>query len=229
MAKRQEAAESCSSEDEEGGDAPEEVTFESARAAAEEARRLAGERARREKSALKEKRRQREELFKEQKKKKLLPANVLKELASSPQGSNNKPSDTAEQDQNIDNEREESVMEDNEEETLAVRLQQSYKAVRLKDQALANRQQQAARDFVQRQLYGGNSNRTTANKYFSLENKKNTVKKAALQFVVNSWGKKKKQKAKHFTKRWIASKMGKIQTIRMTGDTSFTSPQYWTP
>ncbi|XP_015261845.1 PREDICTED: nucleolar protein 7 [Gekko japonicus] len=162
----------------------------------------------REKSALKEKRRQREELFKEQKKKKLLPANVLEELASSPQDSNNKPSDTAEQDQNIEDESEsESVMEDNDEETLADRLQQSYKAVQLKDQALANRQQQAAREFVQRQLYGGNSNRTTANKYFSLENKKNTVKKAAIQFVVNSWGKKKKQKAKHFTKRWIASKM----------------------
>ncbi|XP_077209181.1 U3 small nucleolar RNA-associated protein NOL7 [Paroedura picta] len=211
MAERKEVAEHFSSEDEGSDEAPEEVTFESARVAAEEERRSAGERVRREKSALKEKRRQREELFKEQKKKKLLPENVLEELASSAQDSNNKSSDTAEQDQNIEDEseseKEGSLIEDSEEETLALRLQQSYSAVRLKDQELANRQQQAAKDFVQKQLYGGHSNRTTANKYFSLENKKGTVKKAAIQFVVNSWGKKKKQKAKQFTKRWVASKM----------------------
>ncbi|XP_054840913.1 nucleolar protein 7 [Eublepharis macularius] len=211
MAKNKEPSESFSSEDEGSDDAPEEVTFESARVAAEEARRLAGERARREKTALKEKRRQREELFKEQKKKKLLPENVLEELASSAQNSNKKPSDISEHDQSIEDEsesvREDNVMEDNEEETLAVRLEQSYMAVQLKDEGLANKQQQAARDFIQRQLYGGGSNRTTANKYFSLENKKGAVKKAAVQFVVNSWGKKKKQKAKEFTKRWISSEM----------------------
>nr|XP_056709991.1 nucleolar protein 7 [Euleptes europaea] len=211
MAEERDAAGSFSSEDERSDEAPEEVAFESARAAAQEARRAAGERARREKSALKEKRRQREELFKEQKKKKLLPENVLEELASSAENSNNKPSDTTEQDQNTEDEseseREENVMEDNEEETLALRLQQSYMAVRLKDQELANQQQQAAKDFIQRQLYGGFSNRTTANKYFSLENKKSTVKKPAIQFVVNSWGKNKKQKAKQFTKHWISSKM----------------------
>lgn len=34
-------------------------------------------------------------------------------------------------------------------------------AVRLKDQGLTNQQQQEAKDFIQRQLYGASCNRTT--------------------------------------------------------------------
>ncbi|XP_053106823.1 nucleolar protein 7 [Hemicordylus capensis] len=202
------AVAATSEEEEESDDAPEEVTFESARVAAEDARRLAGERARREKAILKEKRRHREELFKEQKKRKLLPENVLEELASSTKNSyyflsENKPSDTPEQDQDVqsesENERAEHTVEDSEEEILGTKLQESYRAVRLKDQDL-NRQQQAAKEFVQRHLYGAGSNRTTANEFFSVGNKKRAVKKAAFQFVNSSWGKMKKQKARQFTK-----------------------------
>ncbi|KAH0617898.1 hypothetical protein JD844_016617 [Phrynosoma platyrhinos] len=80
-------------------------------------------------------------------------------------------------------------------------------AVRLKDRSLTNRQQQAAKDFIQRHLYGASSNRTTANQYFSVENKKSKVKKAAVQFVNNSWGEIEKQKAKQFTRRWVSSKI----------------------
>uniref|UniRef100_A0A6J0U0V9 U3 small nucleolar RNA-associated protein NOL7 isoform X1 n=1 Tax=Pogona vitticeps TaxID=103695 RepID=A0A6J0U0V9_9SAUR len=206
------AAVSSSEGEEAGGDeeAPEEVTFESARVAAEEARRSAGERARREKAILKEKRRQREELFKEQKKRKLLPENVLEELASSTQESRNQPCDTPENDKSQDVEGEsetEHTKEEEEEETVATRLQENYMAVRLKDRDLTNKQQQVAKNFVQRLLYGAGSNRTTANQYFSVENKKRAVKKAAVQFVSNSWGKTKKQKAKRFTKHWVSSKI----------------------
>ncbi|XP_066481049.1 U3 small nucleolar RNA-associated protein NOL7 [Tiliqua scincoides] len=203
------AAAAFSSEEESDG-APEEVTFESARAAAEETRRLAGERARREKAILKEKRRRREELFKEQKKRKLLPENILEELASSVQNNKNQPSNRPVQGQNVEDksesEIEEHANEDNEEELLATRLQESYMAVRLKDQDFITRQQQTAKDFVQRHLYGAGSNRTTANNYFSVENKRSAVKKAAVQFVNRSWGSTRKQKARQFTKQWMSSK-----------------------
>ncbi|KAF7245163.1 Nucleolar protein 7 [Varanus komodoensis] len=195
-------------EEEESDEAPEEVTFENARVAAEEARRLAGERARREKTLLKEKRRLKEELFKEQKKRKLLPENVLELLASSAQNSKNQPFDTPEQDQNIENDLESEcgdTAEDGEKDILATKLQESYMAMRLKDQDLTNRQQQEAKAFIQRHLYGAGCNRTTANEYFSVKNKKSTVKKAAVQFVSKSWGKKKKQKAKQFKQRWVSS------------------------
>ncbi|KAM6453908.1 U3 small nucleolar RNA-associated protein NOL7 [Liasis olivaceus] len=196
------------SEEEESDEAPEEVTFEKAREIAEEGRRLAGERARREKAILKEKRRHREELFKEQKKRKLLPENLLEELAST-QNSTNQTSDVLEQDQNVEDEVEnhEDSEKHTEEEILATRCPKNYMAVRLKDQDLTSQRQQEAKDFIQRQLYGASCNRTTANQYFSVENKKNAVKKAAIQFVNKSWGKVKKQKANRFTKHWVSSKI----------------------
>ncbi|KAJ7338555.1 hypothetical protein JRQ81_012457 [Phrynocephalus forsythii] len=174
-----------------GDEAPEEVTFESARVAAEEERRLAGERARREKAILKEKRRRREELFKEQKKRKLLPEKVLEELASTTQ-ERNQQCDALENAQDVEDDSEtedEDTKEVSEEEATTTRFQENYVAVRLKDQDTINRQQQEARNFVQKLLYGQGSNRTTANQYFSIENKKRAVKKAAVQFVSNSWGK----------------------------------------
>ncbi|XP_008107017.2 nucleolar protein 7 [Anolis carolinensis] len=210
------------SSSEEGDDsseeAPEEVAFVSAREAAEEERRLAAERHRREKAIIKEKRRQREELFKEQKKRKLLPASVLEELASSAQKSKEQLPDKTHQDQTAENKSESEhdsesenekgdTKDDSEKEILQTRLQESYKAVRLKDESLTNKQQQVAKKFIQRHLYGEGSNRTTANQYFSVENKKSKVKKAAIQFVNNSWGETKKQKAKQFTKRWVSSKI----------------------
>ncbi|XP_034285115.1 nucleolar protein 7 [Pantherophis guttatus] len=194
------------SDEEESDEAPEEVTFERAREAAAEERRLAGERARREKATLKEKRRHREELFKEQKKRKLLPENVLEELASTQNSTN---STSEEQDQNVEDEveNEEDSEKDSEEEMLATRCPPNYMAVRLEDQELTNRQQQDAKDFIQNHLYGASGNRTTANQYFSVENKKNAVKKAAIQFVNKSWGKVKKEKATRFTKHWVSSKL----------------------
>nr|XP_013817535.1 PREDICTED: LOW QUALITY PROTEIN: nucleolar protein 7 [Apteryx mantelli mantelli] len=47
----------------------------------------------------------------------------------------------------------------------------------------------------------------SANEFFSLENKKNPVKKAAVQFVDKSWGLEEKQKAMKFKKCWLAAKM----------------------
>lgn len=43
------------------------------------------------------------------------------------------------------------------------RLKESYVAVQLKDQDLANSQQQVAKNFIRRYLYGAGSNRTTGN------------------------------------------------------------------
>ncbi|XP_070603452.1 U3 small nucleolar RNA-associated protein NOL7 [Erythrolamprus reginae] len=194
------------SDGEESDEAPEEVTFEKAREAAVEERRLAGERARREKAILKEKRRHKEELFKEQKKKKLLPENVLEELAST---QNNTNSTSEEQDQNVEVEVEnqDDSEQDSEEEILATRCPPNYVAVRLEDQVLTNRQQQDAQDFIQKHLYGARCNRTTANQYFSVQNKKRAVKKAAIQFVNKSWGKAEKEKATRFTKHWVSTKI----------------------
>ncbi|NXT29309.1 NOL7 protein, partial [Syrrhaptes paradoxus] len=70
----------------------------------------------------------------------------------------------------------------------------NYTAVRLKDQSVIGLHQQLAKDFLNIQLYGPAANRAQANDFFSLENKKNPVKKAAVQFVDKSWGKYKKSK-----------------------------------
>ncbi|XP_013920743.1 PREDICTED: nucleolar protein 7 [Thamnophis sirtalis] len=194
------------SDGEESDEAPEEVTFERAREAAAEERRLAGERARREKAILKEKRRHREELFKEQKKRKLLPENVLEELASTQNSTN---STSEDQDQNVEDEVEnqDDSEKESEEDILATRCPPNYMAVRLEDQELTDQQQQDAKNFIQKHLYGASCNRTTANQYFSVGNKKNAVKRAAIQFVNKSWGKVKKEKATRFTKHWVSSKV----------------------
>ncbi|NXJ04419.1 NOL7 protein, partial [Odontophorus gujanensis] len=108
----------------------------------------------------------------------------------------------------------------------------NYIAVHLKDQSLTGLHQQTARDFIYSQLYGPGTNRTsgmwfplglhldlsvlnfvinahliTANEFFSIANKKDTVKKAAVQFVDKSWGIEKKQRATKFTKYWVARKV----------------------
>ncbi|KAK4826846.1 hypothetical protein QYF61_011714 [Mycteria americana] len=68
------------------------------------------------------------------------------------------------------------------------RTKGNYTAVCLKDQSLTGLHQQLAKDFLNTQLYGPDTNRAQANEFFSLENKKNPVKKAAVQFVDISWG-----------------------------------------
>ena len=83
----------------------------------------------------------------------------------------------------------------------------SYMAVRLKDQDLRDSRQEAAKAFIQNCLYGPGTNRTTVNKFLSLKNKRFPMKKAAAQFLNNTWGSQRKQNAKRFTKRWMVRKM----------------------
>ncbi|NXL88739.1 NOL7 protein, partial [Alectura lathami] len=82
----------------------------------------------------------------------------------------------------------------------------NYVAVHLKDQNLTGLHEQTAKDFLYSHLYGPGTNRTSANEFFSIANKKNPVKKAAVQFVDKSWGLEKKQRATKFKKYWIATK-----------------------
>ncbi|XP_060164055.1 U3 small nucleolar RNA-associated protein NOL7 isoform X2 [Globicephala melas] len=83
----------------------------------------------------------------------------------------------------------------------------SYLAVRLKDQDLRDSRQEAAKAFIQNCLYGPGTNRTTVNKFLSLDNKRLPVKKAAAQFLNNAWASQKKQNAKRFKRRWMVVKM----------------------
>uniref|UniRef100_A0A8B9ISR7 Nucleolar protein 7 n=1 Tax=Amazona collaria TaxID=241587 RepID=A0A8B9ISR7_9PSIT len=83
----------------------------------------------------------------------------------------------------------------------------NYTAVCLKDQSLTDLQQQLAKDFINAQLYGPHANRAQPNDFFSLENKKNPVKKAAVQFVDKAWGQEKKQKAARFRSRWLSTQL----------------------
>ncbi|KAF1540757.1 Nucleolar protein 7, partial [Eudyptula albosignata] len=185
-----------SSEDE----APEEVSFGVAREAAETERKLVGEAARRHRELLKEKRRRRQELFTEQKKRKLLPEAVLQELAAAPPARRaggralgslgEKPLP--------------AVVRPPRVLALGGRAGKgsfsgfgskgNYTAVCLKDQSLTGLHQQLAKDFLNTHLYGPDTKRAQANEFFSLENKKNPVKKAAVQFVDKSWGEYRKSK-----------------------------------
>ncbi|NXE22341.1 NOL7 protein, partial [Ardeotis kori] len=188
----------ASSEDE-AGEAPEEVSFGAAKEAAETERKLVGEAARRHRELLKEKRRRRQELFAEQKKRKLLPEAVLQELAAAaapPAGnqhwqlscSSSKAFTGASVVQGS------VTMLQGFKSLSLTRSKGNYTAVRLKDQSLTGLPQKLAKDFLNTQLYGPDANRAQANEFFSLENKKNPVKKAAVQFVDKSWGEYKKSK-----------------------------------
>ncbi|KAM6277423.1 LOW QUALITY PROTEIN: U3 small nucleolar RNA-associated protein NOL7 [Spheniscus humboldti] len=198
-----------SSEDE----APEEVSFGVAREAAETERKLVGEAARRHRELLKEKRRRRQELFTEQKKRKLLPEAVLQELAAAPPArpdgqaaaanrGKRRGGGAAKQGQGRVQRR---LKKD--ERRKGARSKGNYTAVCLKDQSLTGLHQQLAKDFLNTHLYGPDTNRAQANEFFSLENKKNPVKKAAVQFVDKSWGQEKKQRATRFKKRWLSTQI----------------------
>ncbi|GAB0183850.1 nucleolar protein 7 [Grus japonensis] len=198
-----------SSEDE----APEEVSFGVAKEAAETERKLVGEAARRHRELLKEKRRRRQELFTEQKKRKLLPDAVLKELAAAPPARADGRAAAANRGKHGGDgaakqrrgQAQRQVKTDKQRK--GARSKGNYTAVRLKDQSLTGLHLQLAKDFLNTQLYGPDTNRAQANEFFSLENKKNPVKKAAVQFVDKSWGQEKKQRATRFKKHWLSTQI----------------------
>ncbi|XP_019841483.2 U3 small nucleolar RNA-associated protein NOL7 isoform X1 [Bos indicus] len=203
-------------EDEEGNDelddeAPEELTFASAQAEAKEEERRVRETVRRDKALLKEKRKRREELFIEQKKRKLLPDTILEKLTAASQTSVKKsPGKLKEvnlQKKNEEREKGSDSKKAKVQKVQTVGQNKSYMAVRLKDQDLRDSRQEAAKAFIQNCLYGPGTNRTTVNKFLSLENKRLPMKKAAAQFLNNTWGSQRKQNAKRFTKRWMVRKM----------------------
>ncbi|XP_041102656.1 nucleolar protein 7-like [Polyodon spathula] len=81
------------------------------------------------------------------------------------------------------------LSEDNLEEieSAYIKLKESFKAVRLKDQTDASTRQESASDFIRSRLYGPGTNRTTTNKMLSLKNKTGNNKTAAVQFVNKNW------------------------------------------
>ncbi|NXY29906.1 NOL7 protein, partial [Pomatorhinus ruficollis] len=171
----------ASSSEDEADEAPEEVPFGVAREAAEAERKLVGEAARRHRELLKEKRRRHQELFAEQKVPRYprrapggpwvcVPA-VSLDSSVCCSGSCNHATGIY---------------------ISLTRTKGNYMAVCLKDHSVTGLHQQLARDFLNAQLYGPHSNRVQANEFFSLANKKDPVKKAAVQFVDKSWGEYKK-------------------------------------
>ncbi|XP_001915275.1 U3 small nucleolar RNA-associated protein NOL7 [Equus asinus] len=194
-------------------EAPEELTFASAQAEAREEERRVRETVRRDKALLKEKRKRREELFIEQKKRKLLPDTVLEKLTTAPQTtikkSPGKLKEVILQKKNEECEKGSDSKKTKEkvQKVQSVGHNKSYLAVRLKDQDLRDSRQEAAKAFIQNCLYGPGTNRTTVNKFLSLDNKRLPVKKAAAQFLNNAWGTQRKQNAKRFKRRWMVRRM----------------------
>ncbi|XP_066233191.1 U3 small nucleolar RNA-associated protein NOL7 [Saccopteryx leptura] len=200
-------------DDEFDDEAPEELTFASAQAEAREEERRVRETVHRDKSLLKERRKRREELFIEQKKRKLLPDTILEKLTAVSQ-TNIKKSPGKLKEVNLPKKTEECEKESDSKKAKEkvqkvqfVGKNKSYLAVRLKDQDLRDSRQQAAKAFIQNSLYGPGTNRTTVNKFLSLDNKRLPVKKAAAQFLNNGWGTQKKQNAKTFKRRWMLRMM----------------------
>ncbi|NWV74121.1 NOL7 protein, partial [Dasyornis broadbenti] len=193
----------ASSEDE-ADEAPEEVPFGVAREAAAAERKLVGEAARRHRELQKEKRRRHQELFAEQKKRRLLPEAVLQELQEL-QDVSARGAVQLEQCQAEVQEKKGKRRKGFRDLHLSLtRTKGNYAAVCLKNQGSTGLHQQLAKDFLSAQLYGPHTNRVQANEFFSLANKKDPVKKAAVQFVDKSWGQDKKEKAARFKKRWLA-------------------------
>ncbi|NXG87959.1 NOL7 protein, partial [Stercorarius parasiticus] len=176
-----------SSEDE----APEEVSFGAAREVVETERKLMGEAARRHQELLKEKRRRRQELFVEQKVRSPLTARFAPPPgpAAAPRPTNCPlPAETeaAARGRAAGAGRRAALTGFT--SLYLTRPKGNYTAVRLKDRSLTGLHQELAKDFLNAQLYGPDANRVQANEFFSLENKKDPVKKAAVQFVDKSWG-----------------------------------------
>lgn len=145
------------------------------------------------------------------KKRKLLPDSILEKLTTVSQ-TNIKKSPGKLKEVNLQNKNEECEKGSDSKKAKVQKVQtvgqnKSYWALRLKDQDLRDSRQQAAKAFIQNSLYGPGTNRTTVNKFLSLDNKRLPVKKAAAQFLNNGWGTQKKQNAKRFKKRWMVRKM----------------------
>ncbi|XP_060045335.1 nucleolar protein 7 [Erinaceus europaeus] len=197
-------------DDELEDEAPEELTFASAQAEAREEERRARETARRDKTLLKEKRKRREELFIEQKKRKLLPDAVLEKLTAASQANIKKSPPKLKVSLQKKNEKCEKISDSKKtkvQKVQSVGQNKSYVALRLKDEDLRDSRKEAAKAFIQNSLYGPGTNRTTVNKFLSLENKRLPVKKAAVQFLNTTWGTQRKQNAKKFARRWMIRKM----------------------
>ncbi|XP_036893870.1 nucleolar protein 7 [Sturnira hondurensis] len=197
--------------DDEFDEAPEELTFASAQAEAREEERRVRETVRRDKTLLKEKRKRREELFIEQKKRKLLPDTILEKLTTASQ-TDIKKSPAKVKKVTLQKKDEECEKGSDSKKAKVQKVQsigqnKSYLALRLKDQDLRDSRQQAAKAFIQTSLYGPGTNRTTVNKFLSLDNKRAPVKRAAAQFLSTGWGTQKKQNAKRFKRRWMVRKM----------------------
>ncbi|XP_063259306.1 nucleolar protein 7 isoform X3 [Prinia subflava] len=214
----------ASSSEDEADEAPEEVPFGVAREAAEAQRKLVGEAARRHRELLKEKRRRHQELFAEQKKRRLLPEAELQELQELQDVSTRPAEQAVADDSDTLNDQLEAgavqveqgpaqrrgqaeVQEKKGKRKKAPRTKGNYVAVCLKKHSGTGLHQQLAKDFLNAQLYGPHTNRVQANEFFSLANKKDPVKKAAVQFVDKSWGQDKKEKAARFRKRWLATQI----------------------
>ncbi|NXA95555.1 NOL7 protein, partial [Melanocharis versteri] len=161
---------------------------------------------RRHRELLKEKRRRHQELFAEQKKRRLLPEAVLQELQDvSARWNKARPKGKAKPKCRRKKARGARVPGRRRDVHLSLtRTKGNYRAVCLKDHSVPGLHQQLARDFLNAQLYGPHTNRVQANEFFSLANKRDPVKKAAVQFVDKSWGQDKKEKAARFKKRWLA-------------------------
>ncbi|XP_015710230.2 nucleolar protein 7, partial [Coturnix japonica] len=197
------------SEDEEP---PEELSFGHGQARRPRREKLVGEAARRHRELLKEKRRRRQELFTEQKRREAAARALLQELAAAPPARADEPSPPAAPDNDPEGESAEQSETDiprqvKKDKAGGTRTKGNYIAVRLKDENIAGLHQQTAKDFIHSQLYGPGTNRTSANEFFSIANKKGSVKKAAVQFVDKSWGLEKKERATKFTKYWVAKKV----------------------
>ncbi|KAG8571813.1 hypothetical protein GDO81_011789 [Engystomops pustulosus] len=184
-------------------EAPEEVTFQSAKTQAGESARALREEAIREKALLKEKRKRKEELFKEQKKKKLLSDDILQSISSLPEKR-----DESSQQQNQKNKEDKSRVSKKRRKALLPRkrLKNNYKVARLEDYSSNNLLRDRAETFLKRKLFGNSKNRTTANEFLSISNKRSVVKKPAVLFTDNNWGKESKLKAAKLNLRWMNRK-----------------------
>lgn len=184
----------------EDDEAPEEVTFQRAESQAKESARARREAANREKALLKEKRKRKEELFKEQKKKKLLPDDILQSISSAPDKREEQSEELEDPNQTG---KEESVKKKYVKKLRPrKRLQDNYKVVRVQEFSANSVLQQKAKAFMHRKLYGKTKNRTSATEFFSISAKRSAVKKPAVQFTDNSWGKEMKEKAEKFNLKW---------------------------
>ncbi|NWW71778.1 NOL7 protein, partial [Climacteris rufus] len=208
-----------SSEDE----APEEVSFGVAKEAAEAERKLLGEAARRHRELLKEKRRRHQELFAAQKVRRYprpLPPGWGRALcvcarltplspAEAQAAARGRAAGAAGAARTVRGQAGEAGGGDL--HLLLTRTKGNYMAVCLKDQSLTGLHQQLAKDFLNAQLYGPHSNRVSANEFFSLANKRDPVKKAAVQFVDKSWGEYRNQSRCYFMCMWLKVPLNKIR------------------